>query len=194
MHQPAGSSPNYSPCAWWLVSIPILSINSLNMCTSSDLHPTSPGSLGVQRSQALQVSSTVSCIWSNAPCCFRGIWGIFTALLVLFVWLVCKMLHVQPNSSLALIMKWLSNYCDKHIFLVLFLCSIVLYMPIYSSSHQAGIHTLPLLSLTSKEVDGPCSGDCDSTGRTKDFWGMKGMILFCLDENQRTGGKIEKLD
>ncbi len=67
---------------------------------------------------------------------------------------------------------------------------------LYSSPYQAGIHTIPLLSTTSKErlewMDR--AQECVDQRENKGTFKMKGMILFYLEENQRTGGKMEKWD
>lgn len=89
---------------------------------------------GVQRSQALHINSVVCCIWSDDVRCFRGIYGIFTALLAVLL-ASAWALFLQPKGIMAVIVQRLPNYYDKHIFFVcvclvsLLHCSLHAYTP-----------------------------------------------------------------
>lgn len=131
-------------------------------------------------------------MWSDALRCFCGIHGIFTALLALFVWLAC--IYFSAKCLLAVILQWLPNYYNKHFCLFCFFAPLFSTCP-YFSPYQAGIHTIPLLSTTSKErLDWPCLGVCRLKGEQRNFQN-EGHDFVLLrwkqtNKNRRENGKM----
>lgn len=124
-------------------------------------------------------------------CCFPGICGIFTALLELFVWLFClfSQKFFGCNCAMGPKLLWWTDFFLTYYYSFTPLFSTCL----YSSPYQAGVHTIPLSSITSK-------GRLECMDRTQECVGRaenKGKWRACFvqvrwkTKSRRENGKIQ---